>query len=202
MDFAELKQKAKESLKGKWGTTLGVFILYGLATNLVSVIASPKPGTDPNTTLQFSTNIISIVLTALFVLGYTTYFLKLSRNEEVEVNILWSKVNQFGRAFLATFLIGLAVGLGLILFIVPGIIFALMFSMTMKIMADDPEISAVDAMKKSAEMMKGHKGEYFTLCLSFLGWLILGVFTLFILYFWLMPYMETTMCNYYNKIKG
>ncbi|MBQ6538804.1 MAG: DUF975 family protein [Bacilli bacterium] len=201
MNFSELKQNAKQSLKGKWGPTIGVLLLYTIITGCVQIFVTPKTGQDPNTTVQFSTSLVSLILTALLVLGYNTYFLKLSRNEEVEVGILWSKVNQFGRAFLATFLLGLVVGCGFILLIIPGIIFALMFSMTMYIMSDDKEISAIDAMKKSAEMMKGHKGELFLLYLSFFGWLILGLFTFGILYLWLIPYMETTICNFYNKIK-
>ena len=50
--------------------------------------------------------------------------------------------------------------------------------------------------------MKGHKWEYFVLGLSFLGWMILGVFTLGILYFWLIPYMQVTCANFYESIKG
>ena len=57
-----------------------------------------------------------------------------------------------------------------------------------------------DTIKKSKELMKGHKWEFFLLNLSFIGWIILGVFTLGILYLWLIPYMSVTMCNFYNEL--
>lgn len=202
MSNSELKSKAKKSMEGKWGKILVVFILYTLISSAIQLIYTVKTGQDSSTTISTSTSLISSIITAFFVLGYNTFFLKLARNEEVEVNILWSKTGQFIRAFVATFLIGLAVGLGLVLLLIPGIIFALMFSMTMFIMVDDEQISPVDAMKKSAEMMKGHKSDLFILIFSFFGWMILGLFTFGLLYLWLVPYMNTTMCNFYDSIKG
>lgn len=50
-------------------------------------------------------------------------------------------------------------------------------------------------------MMNGYKLEFFILKLSFLGWIILGIFTFGILYLWLIPYMNVTEANFYNEIK-
>ena len=50
-------------------------------------------------------------------------------------------------------------------------------------------------------MMQGHKMDLFVLSLSFIGWMILGVFTFGILYIWLVPYMSVTLANFYNDIK-
>lgn len=86
--------------------------------------------------------------------------------------------------------------------IIPGIIASISYSLAQYIMLDEPNLSPMDCIRKSKEMMKGHKGECFCLALSFIGWIILGIFTLGILYFWLVPYMSVTMCNFYNKLKG
>ena len=42
-------------------------------------------------------------------------------------------------------------------------------------------MSVMDALRKSKEMMKGHRWNTFVLNLSFLGWKLLGVLTLGIL---------------------
>ncbi len=189
------------STKGKWGQIIPVILLYSIITGIISFYVTIRYGQNPKAQITGGSSIVSSIITAFFVLGYNSFFLKLSRNQDVEVKELWSKTGQFIRAFVATFLIGLVVGLGLILLIIPGIIFALMFSMTMFIMIDDKNISPIDAMKKSAEMMKGHKRELLSLIISFFGWLIIGVFTLFILYLWLIPYMNTAICNFYDSIK-
>lgn len=88
-----------------------------------------------------------------------------------------------------------------LLFIIPGIIASLSYSMVYFIALDNLELSALDVIRKSKEMMRGHKGEYFVLGLSFIGWGILGIFTLGILYLWLIPYMQVTMANFYNELK-
>jgi uncharacterized membrane protein len=67
---------------------------------------------------------------------------------------------------------------GFLCLIVPGFILWLMFSMTNFILKDDAGLSSIDAMKKSAEMMSGHKMELFWLFLSFIGWFILCFLTL------------------------
>ena len=50
--------------------------------------------------------------------------------------------------------------------------------------------------------MKGHKFDLFCLMLSFLGWVILSMFTLGIGYLWLAPYMYTTMAAFYEDVKA
>ena len=50
--------------------------------------------------------------------------------------------------------------------------------------------------------MRGHKLELFLLRLSFIGWIILGIFTLGILYIWLAPYMSVAQAEFYERIKG
>ena len=62
-------------------------------------------------------------------------------------------------------------------------------------------MKAMDVLKKSKEMMSGHKWDFFVLGLSFIGWAILGIFTFGLLYFWLYPYMQVSFANFYNSIK-
>ena len=96
---------------------------------------------------------------------------------------------------------GLAIAFGLIWIIIPGIILALGYSMMSYIYIDNPEIGILDVLKKSREMMKGHKWQYFCLGFSFIGWIILGILTFGILLFWLLPYMSVTRAIFYDSIK-
>ena len=91
--------------------------------------------------------------------------------------------------------------LGMILFIIPGIIIGLSLSMGYFIMADEPEISFSDALKKSREMMKGHLWEFFKLQFSFFGWYILIALTLGILSLWVTPRIETANMVFYARLK-
>ena len=57
-------------------------------------------------------------------------------------------------------------------------------------------------MKKSAEMMKGHKMELFWLMLSFIGWAILSILTFGFGFIFLLPYMYSTLSHYYEDLKA
>ena len=106
------------------------------------------------------------------------------------------------RPKLAGFLMGIFEILWSMLFVIPGIIKSIAYSMTFYIIAENPDISATDAIKKSQEIMQGHKMEYFILQLSFIPWLILTSFTFGLAGIYVLPYMAATRANFYKSISG
>lgn len=201
----ELKEKAKESLKGKYGEAIKITLLlfaisFGIGFIFGFIVALTNMDTE-GMAYNLISNIIEIVISGLFTFGYLSFFVKISRDEDVTYNELFSKTNMFFIFIIASLLVGCFTVLGTICFIIPGIIIALSLSLTFYILLDNPEMDIMSALKKSREMMKGHKAELFVLQLSFLGWAILGIFTFGILYLWLIPYMSVTQANFYNKLK-
>lgn len=65
------------------------------------------------------------------------------------------------------------VSLWSMLFIVPGIVASYRYRMAEYCLLDDPDISALEAIRRSKKMMFGRKMDLFVTDLSFLGWLIL-----------------------------
>ena len=89
-----------------------------------------------------------------------------------------------------------------VLLVVPGVIKSLEYLMVGYILADEPEIGVMEALRKSKQMMQGHKWEAFVLSLSFLGWEILGVVTFGIAeIFYVRPYVEATFAELYLALK-
>ena len=78
----------------------------------------------------------------------------------------------------------------------------LLYSLANYIAIDRPEISTKDAVEESARLMKGNRGKYFILSLSFIGWAILCVFTLGIGSLWLTPYITFSEIVFYEMLKG
>lgn len=68
----------------------------------------------------------------------------------------------------------LLIFVGLLLFIIPGIVFALRYSMADYLLATRPELGPVEALRESRRLMKGNKGRLFYLDLSFFGWTLLA----------------------------
>lgn len=77
------------------------------------------------------------------------------------------------------------------------IILSFNYVLTEFILMDNPNMNPKDAADLSKQMMKGHKGEWFVMTLSFIGWDILTGFTFGILSIYTMPYKLQTFLGYY-----
>lgn len=73
--------------------------------------------------------------------------------------------------------------------------------MTSYILAENPEMTARDAIRKSKEMMQGNRTRLFCLGFSFIGWSIFSIMTLGIGNLWLMPYMYAAEAAFYRDLK-
>jgi uncharacterized membrane protein len=86
---------------------------------------------------------------------------------------------------------------------VPIFIKTLAYFLAPYILADCPGVKARDALKLSIRMTDGHKGKLFVMSLSFIGWILLSVLTLGILYVvYVGPYMYATFAGYYEELRG
>jgi len=88
-----------------------------------------------------------------------------------------------------------------LLLVVPGIIAAIRYSMAYYILNDNPEIGAMDAIRRSKEMMEGHKMRFAEMWLSFLGWFLLGIFTFGLGMIYAIPYYRAAKANFYLDLK-
>lgn len=86
--------------------------------------------------------------------------------------------------------------------IIGGFIKHYSYFMVPYIVAENPNIKPLDAINLSRKMMKGHKWQCFVIDLSFIGWDILGFFTIGLLsLFFINPYKESVYCEYYAYIR-
>ena len=189
MNRATLKAAAKASIKGK----LGILFVIGLVIALVNTALATIPVVG---------TIASAILAGGFALATAKIYLGVSEGVKPEIKDAFAYVKQSLPGFFASFLMSLFVSLWTLLLVIPGFVKACAYSQTMYILAEDPSIGPMAAIKQSQEMMKGHKMEFFKLLLSFLGWALLAPFTLGLLYIWLLPYMQATFANYYKSLKG
>ena len=121
--------------------------------------------------------------------------------KDIDVGDLFKDYSKFSDVILYNLVTGILTLLGTLLFIVPGIMISYSYTLGNFIMIDEPDISFEDAMKKSKEMMKGHRWELFKLDFSFAGWFILSIFTLGILTAWIQPRMYTAHMVFYARLK-
>ncbi|GHP13066.1 membrane protein [Lentilactobacillus fungorum] len=91
-----------------------------------------------------------------------------------------------------------------LLFVIPGIIKSFAYVQALNIYRDALDagspIGYFEAIRRSRQMMNGHKFEYFILILSFLGWYILEGFSFGVLSLWVQPYTQLAFANFYVKL--
>ena len=185
----ELISQAKESLSGKWLLAIGTSLVYMIVVGAVQAI--PVAGA-----------LIGLVIGGPFALGMIIFSKNIANDGDARLEQIFDGFKHFGPAVATYLLSAVAIMIGFILFIIPGIILAMALWMAMYIISDDHEIGAYDAIKKSWEMMKGYKMKYFGLSLLFLGLALLCVLTLGIGFFFLIPLMQVTLVKFYEDVKG
>ena len=181
---AELKSLAKEQIKGNVWTFFGLSFVLEIILSASSFVV-----------------IGSLLLAVSLELGLTLFMIEVVRTKKGNFNTGFAGIKQFGSSFAATLLMSIFICLWSCLFVIPGIIACFRYSLTYYILADNPEMSGSAAIKKSKEMMIGHKWELFVLLFSFFWWYLLCFITFGIAVIYVNPYINATMVNFYEKLK-
>ena len=186
---AELKEMAKQQIKGNIGMLFVIALIIGAISGAAGAI--------PPLALA-----VSIIVTPAFSISIIRVYQELARNgKKPEAKDAFAGFDDFWTGFKALFLVGLFTFLWSLLFVIPGIIKSFSYSQTMMIVAENKGIGAREAINRSKAMMDGRKMDYFVLGLSFIGWGLLCCITLGIASIWVGPYIQATMVNFYNDIK-
>lgn len=78
---------------------------------------------------------------------------------------------------------------------------SLSYTLSYMVAYDNESMEAKVAVEESEKLMAGNRGKYVLLQLSFIGWAILSVFTLYIGLLWLIPYMQVAIVCFYEALK-
>lgn len=92
--------------------------------------------------------------------GSAFVFLKAVRNEKFEVKDMFLSFENYLNVVLANLLVWAIIGIGIVLFVVPGIIFACKLAFV-KYLVMEREMDPVDAVKESWRMTTGHAWNIF-----------------------------------------
>jgi len=88
-----------------------------------------------------------------------------------------------------------------LLLLIGNIITMLYLSQSMFLLIESPDQRVFGSLKESAAMMKGYKGGYFYLLMSFIGMVVLGYCSMGIGLLWAIPYIQATITEYYLDLK-
>jgi uncharacterized membrane protein len=185
---SDLMTNARTALAGNWGNAVILSVVLFVLLGVISAL--PVIGV-----------FIYLILGGAFSIGYFSYFIKNMKGENAQVSDLFNGFSNFGNAIVANIAVFIMCCLWALLLFVPGVIAALGYSLTFLLMAEDPKMDGMAAMRKSKEMMDGYKGQLFCLLCRFIGWMLLGMLAFGIGIFWVMPYMAASLTEFYFDVK-
>lgn len=213
--FSESLAMQMERFSAQYGAG-GMTDPYQFVYELQKSMPSP-----PARLLNLAIEIVSLMLSA----GYTIFALRTVRGLEASYWNLFDSFSMFFRILWLQILQGIFIALWSLLLIIPGIIAAYRYRMALYLLLEHPEMSAMQCIRESKRLMKGHKWELFVLDFSFIGWLflvaladslsttiadamqanplaevisVIGFGVLVQIY--VLPYMELTLAGYYKQL--
>jgi len=220
---------ARGQLVGKFGTVIGalvaVNIISGVATYVPVLISK---GTDLSFYLSTAATFIISLFLGLLQYGLSKVYLKIARGKEAvmvgdvfrvrDVNIdkiliirafpvivgiifailsyhlkkaLWGSVTIIGWTYL------LVIIQSIVLFILD---FFLLFAYF--ILADNPDMSIGDILKRSCELLNGRRVKYLLMALLFFCLELAGATACFVGILWVTPFIGTVKANFYLDVIG
>lgn len=226
MEAKILRERARSSLAGTWGVSIGVAALAALlggllvGSSFLPHISAEFPISFPllerfsaelsegvklgRFTFSIQSGVFGLaafLLGGTLQLGYAQFLLKQHDGKDAQFNDLFSQFHRFGTGFAQHFLRSLYVALWSLLFIIPGIMKSYSYAMTPFILAEHPELTAGQAIDWSQELMEGHKMDLFILELTFMGWGILAGLTWNLGHLALNPYQNAARAAFYRQLR-
>lgn len=155
-----------------------------------------------------------------FALGFANF----ARSWKIAGNILLKMQLPILLYLVSTFVLGFAIGfgavatsmsgsttfiiisaiIGIVLFIaslVYLVITALYYNLSYMIAFDNETMEGKKVVEESKKLMSGNRCKLILLKLSFIGWAILSIFTLYIGLLWLIPYIQVSTICFYEALK-
>ena len=193
MNRQDLKARSWAQVKDKIGILFIITLIIALITVAASFVLSIIPVVGPS--------LVTFLVAPAFALSSARVYLNVVAGGQPEAKDSFYGFEDFWSAVKLNFFVGLYTFLWSLLFVIPGIIKTISYSMSFYILAENKGKPALECIEESKRMTNGHKMDLFVLGLSVIGWILLGYITCGIGYIWIMPYMEATFVNAYHSLK-
>ena len=146
--------------------------------------------------------VVYFVLGSFVGVGYAKFNLNLVDKKNAAFENLFEYFSHWKTTTITRLLRALYTFLWSLLFIIPGIVAGFSYAMTDYILAENPELTADEAITQSKTMMYGNRFRLFCLQFSFIGWDILATLAFGIGHLWLTPYKQAAYAAFYREVSG
>jgi uncharacterized membrane protein len=165
---------------------VGPLVVIAIVVIAINVVVSLIAQATDSIVFQIIIQFIGFLVSMLLALGWIRVSLDVTRGTKPEVGDLF-KFDGYGPYIGASILFALGFYVGLILCIVPGIIFAVAFGFYGFVIAERGEgVGVIDSLKESADLTRGNRWQLFglgivLLLINLVGAILCGVGLIFTL---------------------
>ncbi|MCD8088286.1 MAG: DUF975 family protein [Oscillospiraceae bacterium] len=179
---------------------------------------------EPSGTTSFWGWLLSVALQVMMIeltMGFVLYAMRVSRLEKPGFGDLFDSFGMFFRVIWIYILPSLLLALWSLIYAIPAAALSVLvggfwpmaaclpllipmirasygYRQATYLMFDHPEMTCMQCIRRSRDMMDGHKWELFKLDLSFIGWYLLCMIPFVAL--WVLPYISVTRARYFDAI--
>ena len=183
----EIRKDVQTHMKGNWSNLVVISLVFCL-------IAALTAYNFPLVLFVYCPLALGFVITMMhFVRG----------TKSVSVEDLFSAFNAkfYWKSMGLGILVYVYTFLWSLLLLVPGVIKGCSYFLAPYILADNPEITAEEAICRSMRLMEGHKMQLFLMSLGYFFIVLLSSVLLFIPMIWIAPYYTVAYVKFYEELK-
>ena len=223
---AELKASARQKLLGKYSILIGAFLIVEVLTSVISFAVTELCGFSSisQIVIYYLIMILLSLFSSIFVSGQIYMYLNVSCGRPVVINDVFHGfkfhpekailIELFlmiitalpaipAAVFYALWKTGMGTGY-IIAFsaftcvaIVVIVMLSLTYSQAFYLMYDFPQYTVKQLLKTSRRKMKGNKGRFFYMNVSFIPLILLGILSFGIGFLWIAPYITETQTEFF-----
>lgn len=231
-DVKELKRIARGNLQGKYLELIRAFVFCNLIVSLIEMPFSWMTNEIKFSTqniIYYGASILITIASVVLTVGQYCLHLRVARTGKIHLGeLFYPLMHDANRLIIAEViltilrLVGLAPAIGAVAIIyfyeeinmyllalglaILGCILTafieVTFGMTYFALIDGEELSVWQAIKTALNLIKGHKGRFLYMYISFIGMYMLVALTLGLGLLWVQPYVMQTTTVFYLDIKG
>ena len=142
---------------------------------------------------------IELLFQTVFRLGLIKISLSFYDQQEVNLSDLFSKLHLYIKYLLATLIYVVFLLIGLLLFVIPGIIWGIKFAFYGQCMVDE-NLGIIESFKRSSVLTKNHKLKTFSFFVVLILFNLFGAIIVYIYVFFVMPISILTTVFYYRRL--
>ena len=210
IDMGDIFSHTWDILKERFLPCLGAVLVVVLISNGVHQLLSFMAGMAGaaagdeaiSVTLAVVAWFVGVAISIWLGIGQAMFLLKIARGEEAPFGTIFAGGPYFLTVLLASLLVGLIVCCGYLLLIVPGVIFALMYSQFYYLVIDR-DMGVMESLETSKQIMVGNKATLFAIYLvSVMAVVVVIPCTLCIGLFVIVPYLSLMAVVIYLVASG